>query len=699
MLYSPGCKSETGTAISGLHYLCLCCLLLLLSLPLNAQQPDDDDTENLFDLSLEKLMDVVVTPSRFNQSAGNVTQKIDVITSREIESHVFGNRNLCEVLSGLPGISVSVLSRNDANWGTYGGIGPKYNTYMLEGLPVDAFTDPMSLDLNIIDKIEVQHGPASVLYPNYLSQDFAGIQSPLAGTVNIILKQKVLRSKTIVQTSYGSYNTLNGQFFQQSKLGNVHFFMGATYDLSDYTNYGTNDSWLNMQKDPEYRKTKLYGGITLYLDKKDSEKLTVFAQGTWHTGDKGRIYQAYDNQYATLNAGYEVAIDNHINLQSHLGVRSYDRTWQESTSGLPDTLNADAGVSQLIVPFDLGISLRHGKNNLLNIGMDYQEAKYSAWTTPLSLSRNIWNKSSATQTGIYTQEEWQIIPRLLLRAGLRYSYIRNKTALLNGSVPAQNVKSWDRLLWSAGVKYSLNSRINIFANAGSSFAAPSLKAIGGTIPESQAQNSSRDGQLPNPGLKPEWGIGTDMGTDITLPYKIKITIRGFYTVIKDAIVENIVSQKPSRTRSENAHSSSAAGTELEFSHQMDSRFSWYTNITYLKTSVENDPYGDGNDNEIPFSPDLVANFGLRYHSLSGFTFVPELNYNDGYYDGIISTNRRYFRQGFTVNAYIAQTVKEREDFSIECFIQLFNMTNNKFEMPWQFRNPGISAAGGVRITF
>jgi hypothetical protein len=29
--------------------------------------------------------------------------------------------------------------------GTYGGIGPKYSTMMVNGLPVDAFVDPMTL--------------------------------------------------------------------------------------------------------------------------------------------------------------------------------------------------------------------------------------------------------------------------------------------------------------------------------------------------------------------------------------------------------------------------------------------------------------------------------------------------------------------------------------------------------------------------
>ncbi|NJO91760.1 MAG: TonB-dependent receptor plug domain-containing protein [Chloroflexia bacterium] len=200
-----------------------------------------------------KLNEVIITATKTPQSPGNVTQKIDIIDSKDIGNIVSGNRNVSEVMRYKPGSSVTALSRNDANWGTYSGIGAKYSTYMLQGLPVDAYVDPMSIDLSAISRIEVQRGPASVLYPNYLSQDFAGNQSPLAGTVNLILKDKIDKSLTRVSTSYGSYNTLNGQFYHQGNNKSINYFTGASYESSDYTNYGTDPSWLNMQKNPEYK--------------------------------------------------------------------------------------------------------------------------------------------------------------------------------------------------------------------------------------------------------------------------------------------------------------------------------------------------------------------------------------------------------------------------------------------------------------
>jgi iron complex outermembrane recepter protein len=138
-----------------------------------------------------RLDDIVVTASKVPLPEESVTQKVNVIHDSEWEHYTYADRNISEILQYQPGTFVNPLSRNDANWGSYGGLGPKYSTYMLDGLPIDSFADGMSLDPWAFDRVEVQRGPASVMYSNYLSQDFAGNETPLAGTSNFILKEKI----------------------------------------------------------------------------------------------------------------------------------------------------------------------------------------------------------------------------------------------------------------------------------------------------------------------------------------------------------------------------------------------------------------------------------------------------------------------------------------------------------------------------
>ena len=154
------------------------------------------------------MMDeIVVTASKVPKTAGNVTQKVDILDREQIDAIVTGKGNVAELLTYKPGLFISVLSRNDANWGSSGGLSQKYNTYMLDGLPIDAFVEPQSLDPMAFERIEIQRGPAAVLYPNYLSMDFSGNQSPLTCTTNMILKERVDASQTQMNAYYGSYNT------------------------------------------------------------------------------------------------------------------------------------------------------------------------------------------------------------------------------------------------------------------------------------------------------------------------------------------------------------------------------------------------------------------------------------------------------------------------------------------------------------
>ncbi len=134
------------------HYLTILPLLMLVLIPVPcfAQQanpganPDQNDASYFG--SAAQLESIVVTASKLPQTKGNVTQKVDVITQKTLDQIVLENRNIAEALMYTPGVFVNVLSRNDANWGSYGGLGPKYNTYLLDGLPIDSFVDPMALD-------------------------------------------------------------------------------------------------------------------------------------------------------------------------------------------------------------------------------------------------------------------------------------------------------------------------------------------------------------------------------------------------------------------------------------------------------------------------------------------------------------------------------------------------------------------------
>jgi iron complex outermembrane receptor protein len=640
------------------------------------------------------LNGIVITASKTPQSQGNITQKIDIITDKKIENSISGNRNISDVLQNQPGNSVSVLSRNDANWGTYGGIGPKYSTFMLQGLPVDAFIDPMALDLSAISRIEVQRGPASVLYSNYLSQDFAGNQSPLAGTVNLVLKEKFDAPATLFSTSYGSYNTLNGQIYHQDIAKNVYYYAGVNYEMSDYTDYGTEGSWLNMQKNPEYRKTKLYGGATWFSDD-EKQKFTVFVNKTMHTGDAGRIYRGFDNNYGVINAGYSLNLSKISCLRVNMGYRSYDRTWQESHFNEIDSLSSNNGAVQHIIPVDVMLTLKHGKANILTAGIDYQGADYNTYTDPLAGYNTFGNKSTALQSGVYIQEELHI-GKLIARSGGRFNYTKNNIELVNGGAPGNTSQDWNKFLYSAGLRYNVLKTISLFANIGNSFITPGLKSVGGTI---QPGDTEHSGQLPNPNLKPETGLGIDGGIDWQLDFNIQISARVFHITVNDAIIENAVRQSPSQSQSVNAGKTTSIGFEAEIKQNLNEQFSWFANFTSMKSKISNQSDADQNGGTVPFSPEMLVNAGFSYLAPFGLQVIPSLNYNDGYYDSSSKSGRTKFVPGALLNVHISQTIVSNSRSKVSCFGQFYNLTNNRYEMPWQFQNTGFSVMGGLKVEF
>ncbi|MCX7727775.1 MAG: TonB-dependent receptor, partial [Chitinispirillaceae bacterium] len=211
--------------------------------------------------------------------------------------------------------------------------------------------------------------------------------------------------------------------------------------------------------------------------------------------------------------------------------------------------------------------------------------------------------------------------------------------------------------------------------------------------------AGKNGQLPNPDLKPESGIGVDGGIDLNLPLSFSCGVRGFYSLLKDAIVENRVSENPSQTQSINAGGASTIGGEIELSQKFNKFFSWFTNFTYLKTRIMNEKDADQDGAEIPFSPNYIANLGLTYSSPWETQITPALNYNSGYYDATSKSNRKFFKPGIVINMYISQKIITQKQYSVECFGELYNITNNKYEMPWQFKDTGFSGMGGIKIQF
>ena len=668
--------------------------LFLFGVPVAA----DDDAD---DADVYEMGEMVITGSKLPQTPGNVTQKISIITADEMSSLVLGNGNLAEVLSYSPGNFANVLSRNDANWGSSGGLAHTYKGYMLDGLPIDSFVDLQSLDSWAFQRIEDQRGSASVLYPTYLAMDFAGNQSPLAGTANFILKERVGSTRTSASAYYGSYNTIGGRFFHQRAAGNLHLFFGGHHEDSDYTYYGTFDddgnrnSWLNMDDNPEYEKTKMYMRGTYFLND-SGQRASLYAHRTWHTGDAGRINRDFGHIYTTLNAGYTNPLSDKATLQAKVGYRDYVRRWEEDgiwEDPQSRQLRSEDGVNQSVIPADLSLSIITREADVLTVGADYQLASYATSSETDSLRTG--NDAMATALGFYAQEEFRL-NALILRAGARYNIISHDIDLLQGAPPNETSNSWNKVLYSAGARYNQSDDLSVFANIGTSFKAPSLKSVGGTVPP-----DGKGGHLPNPDIKPESGTSLDVGANFRPMEGVQIGVRGFNILIDDQIVQRVVpvaEDDPAQSQDINAGNTTTNGVELEVTHRLDEMVEWFANYTYTNAEVKEHLDENQVGAKINFVPKSAIGAGVHLTFSQGLRATVTLQSYSGIYQDI-NRDAEPLDGYILVNARLEQRVRTQDGYDLNLYLEPYNITNQTFEMPWGFQDPGLSVNGGIMVSF
>jgi iron complex outermembrane receptor protein len=551
----------------------------------------------------------------------------------------------------------------------------------------------MGLEPSLLERVEVQRGPAAVMYGNSLGMDFAGNQTPLAGITNFILREHVDTPLTRLTAGYGSWNTVYASAYHQGRTGKLHDFFGGSWERSDYTNYGTQDSWLNILDDPQYTKIRLYGKGSLLLD--GDRALSLFVHYASNAGDVGRPNRDYSHQYWIVNLTYRDRLGTKVDLRFAAGARLVDRRWGEDQYPTSLALREHDGVKQDVYPFDLGFTWRQSERAQLSFGTDFQAAGYSTYAE-LGGVRTTGNDADASALGVYGEER-VILGDLVFRGGVRWSDTSHVYHRLGGAAPGLDEASWDELLWSAGLRWNISPRWSLFANAGTSFVAPTPKAVGGTLAVTDLGVPGRNGQLPNPDLDPESGIGLDLGLEVFPTFTTRFEARAFANRIDDVIVDNVVSQNPSQTRSVNAGNATAWGLELAFDHGISDQLRWFVNGTLTRSEIDNPFDSDQDGSEIPFVPDWMANLGASLTVGDRVVVSPYLRAGGSFYDSSSISGRREFGSYVVPALRVEGTIDTGAGSSAVLALDLNNLTDERYEMPWQFRDPGFNAFGSVTL--
>jgi len=250
-------------------------------------QPDPNQSDEFFDLSLEELMEVdvdtVYSASKYPQKVSKAPSSVTIITSDEIRK--YGYNTLAEALRSVPGFYINydrfyhyVGVRGYRCSGTYDtGIlllvdGHRTNQNIGDG---PAFGTHFLLDVDLIEKIEVVRGPGSALYGS----------NALFAVINVITKRGRDIEGLELSGEVGSLKTAKGRLTYGNKLDNgLDVLVSATRYNSDgrplyYSEFdspATNNGWVDNDQDHfdnfVFVANVQWGDLTLLMAHTDRDK-------------------------------------------------------------------------------------------------------------------------------------------------------------------------------------------------------------------------------------------------------------------------------------------------------------------------------------------------------------------------------------------------------------------------------------------
>jgi len=394
-----------------------------------AQQPTPPPKQAIDTITndLEQLMkiEIVVAGSKRAQESRDVASSVSVVTAAEIREH--GYRTLADVLRTLPGFYVS----NDRNYSYIGVRGfsrpGDWNSrilLLLNGLRTNDnvydlayIGEEFSVDVDLIDRVEVIRGPSSALYGS----------NAFFAVINVVTRPGSSLAGTEITTSAASFGTYSGRASYGHTFANdLDLLVSATYSDGKGRNLYF----------PEYDAPLTNNGIAKGVDHEGFHKLLV-------TASKGDFSFQADNvsrekglptgSYATIfndqrtrttdglslaSLGFDHALANGASFSTRLHAGRYAYDGEYAYTALAP--NKDIVVGEWW-GLDVDATRKIGSRQFLTFGAEYRDnfklLLKNFDPEPYVLYSDVRNESM--RLGVFAQDEIKLAEPLVLYAGLR----------------------------------------------------------------------------------------------------------------------------------------------------------------------------------------------------------------------------------------------------------------------------------------
>lgn len=381
---------------------------------------------------------MMVTAARYEKRDVDIPAATEIYDQQKIEK--LGANNVMEVVKNIPGFTLTASPTGNTYIG-FRGIAKDNVAILVNGIPLnqDGNYDLESISADIIDRIEVVKGGATVLYGSNAS----------AGVINIITNKKAAKNKVLI--GFGDKNKFKGAVnvatdkLQLSYSRQHSKDRGFVYKNSGASNYYTGDK---LEKDSLNLQYAISDNLSLqYMYSKKVSDCSKSVNGVYKPGFHSDIK-------------YNFGQLRYVNDDLQATVFFRNRDWKFNTSTHQKGHNYGADLQD---KFKLG-------NTMLTVGANYENENTKN-------SNNI-EAAKRDSAAVFFMTETEVSDKTKIFLGAREAYVE---------------ESGSKFCPQFQVMHSLGTDDNIYLNVNRSMRAPHVNEQWGTStqlmnPDLKAEN-------------------------------------------------------------------------------------------------------------------------------------------------------------------------------------------------------------------
>lgn len=381
---------------------------------------------------------MMVTAARYEKRDVDIPAATEIYDQEKIEK--LGANNVMEVVKNIPGFTLTASPTGNTYIG-FRGIAKDNVAILVNGIPLnqDGNYDLESISADIIDRIEVVKGGATVLYGSNAS----------AGVINIITNKKAAKNKVLI--GLGDKNKFKGAVnvatdkLQLSYSRQQSKDRGFVYKNSGASNYYTGDK---LEKDSLNLQYAISDNLSLqYMYSKKVSDCSKSVDGVYKPGFHSDIK-------------YNFGQLRYVNDDLQATVFFRNRDWKFNTSTHQKGHNYGADLQD---KFKLG-------NTMLTVGANYENENTKN-------SNNI-EAAKRDSAAVFFMTETEVSDKTKIFLGAREAYVE---------------ESGSKFCPQFQVMHSLGTDDNIYLNVNRSMRAPHVNEQWGTStqlmnPDLKAEN-------------------------------------------------------------------------------------------------------------------------------------------------------------------------------------------------------------------